>query len=74
MHGKGYTLEVMAARCGMMAHTLSYYERVELIGAVERERNGHIDKSEAGEKEVHLSASHPGLGEAYTRHEASRSH
>jgi DNA-binding transcriptional MerR regulator len=31
----------MAARCGMTAHTLRYYERVGLIDAAEPERNGH---------------------------------
>ncbi len=31
----------MAARCGMTAHTLRYYERVGLIQSVQRGRSGH---------------------------------
>lgn len=45
----GYTIRAMAARCRMTAHTLRYYERVGLIQAVERARNGHRRYSEADE-------------------------
>ena len=37
----------MAARCGMTAHTLRYYERVGLIQPVGRAQNGHRRYSEA---------------------------
>lgn len=37
----------MAARCGMTAHTLRYYERVGLIQPVGRARNGHRRYSES---------------------------
>jgi DNA-binding transcriptional MerR regulator len=37
----------MAARCGMTAHTLRYYERVGLIQPVGRAHNGHRRYSEA---------------------------
>lgn len=45
----GYTIRAMAARCRMTAHTLRYYERVGLIQAVERGRNGHRRYSDADE-------------------------
>jgi DNA-binding transcriptional MerR regulator len=45
----GYTIRAMAARCRMTAYTLRYYERVGLIQAVERGRNGHRRYSEADE-------------------------
>ena len=37
----GYSIQIMASRCGMTAHTLRYYERVGLIQPVRRGRNGH---------------------------------
>jgi len=43
----GYTIRSMAARCGMTAHTLRYYERVGLIQPVGRAHNGHRRYSEA---------------------------
>jgi DNA-binding transcriptional MerR regulator len=45
----GYTIRAMATRCRMTAYTLRYYERVGLIQAVERGRNGHRRYSEADE-------------------------
>jgi DNA-binding transcriptional MerR regulator len=39
----------MAQRCGMTAHTLRYYERVGLIQAVGRARNGHRRYSDEDE-------------------------
>jgi DNA-binding transcriptional MerR regulator len=44
---KGYTIQEIAERCGMTAHTLRYYERVGLIQPVGRARNGHRRYSEA---------------------------
>jgi DNA-binding transcriptional MerR regulator len=41
MQDAGYSIQIMAARCGMTAHTLRYYERVGLIQPVWRGRNGH---------------------------------
>ena len=32
----GYSIQIMASRCGMTAHTLRYYERVGLIQPVRR--------------------------------------
>src|SRR6202035_6175881 len=37
----GYSIQIMASRCGMTAHTLRYYERIGLIQPVRRGRNGH---------------------------------
>jgi DNA-binding transcriptional MerR regulator len=45
----GYTIRAMAARCRMTAYTLRYYERVGLIQAIERARNGHRRYSDADE-------------------------
>lgn len=45
----GYTIRAMATRCRMTAYTLRYYERVGLIQAVERGRNGHRRYSDADE-------------------------
>ena len=45
----GYTIRAMAARCRMTAYTLRYYERVGLIQAVDRGRNGHRRYSDADE-------------------------
>jgi len=41
MQDAGYSIQIMAVRCGMTAHTLRYYERVGLIQPVRRGRNGH---------------------------------
>lgn len=49
MRDAGYTIQSMAERCGMTAHTLRYYERVGLIQPVGRARNGHRRYSEADE-------------------------
>lgn len=59
MYGKavreaGYTIQQMAERCGMTAHTLRYYERVGLIQPVGRARNGHRRYSEADEAWIHF--------------------
>jgi DNA-binding transcriptional MerR regulator len=43
---KGYTIQEIAERCGMTAHTLRYYERVGLIQPIGRARNGHRRYSE----------------------------
>ena len=48
-HEVGYTIRMMAARCRMTAHTLRYYERIGLIQAVARGRNGHRRYSDADE-------------------------
>lgn len=45
----GYTIQSVAKRCGMTTHTLRYYERVGLIRAVARGRNGHRCYSAADE-------------------------
>ena len=37
----GYSIQIMASRCGMTTHTLRYYERVGLIRPVGRGRSGH---------------------------------
>jgi DNA-binding transcriptional MerR regulator len=50
MQETGYTIQAMAALCGMTAHTLRYYERVGLIQPVWRARNGHRRYSEQDEK------------------------
>jgi DNA-binding transcriptional MerR regulator len=47
MRNAGYTIQGMAERCGMTAHTLRYYERVGLIQPVGRARNGHRRYTEA---------------------------
>lgn len=47
MNSQGYTIQEMAERCGMTAHTLRYYERVGLIQPVGRAHNGHRRYSEA---------------------------
>ena len=49
MRDAGYTIQSMAERSGMTAHTLRYYERVGLIQPVGRARNGHRRYSEADE-------------------------
>ena len=41
MHEAGFSIQTMAARCGMTAHTLRYYERVGLIQPVWRGQSGH---------------------------------
>ena len=50
MQDTGNTIQAIAARCGMTAHTLRYYERVGLIQPVLRARNGHRRYSEQDEK------------------------
>jgi len=50
----GYTIQSMAQRCGMTAHTLRYYERVGLIQPVGRAQNGHRRYSEADEAWLHF--------------------
>ncbi|HEY1984750.1 MAG TPA: MerR family transcriptional regulator [Terracidiphilus sp.] len=50
MQDSGSTIQAIAARCGMTAHTLRYYERVGLIQPVWRARNGHRRYSEQDEK------------------------
>lgn len=45
----GYTIRAMAARCGMTAHTLRYYERIGLIHPIGRGQNGHRRYSEYDE-------------------------
>jgi DNA-binding transcriptional MerR regulator len=37
----GYSIQIMASRCGMTAHTLRYYERIGLIQPVRRGLSGH---------------------------------
>lgn len=54
MQDAGYTIQDMAERCGMTAHTLRYYERVGLIQPVGRARNGHRRYSEADEAWLHF--------------------
>lgn len=54
MRDSGYTIQEMAERCGMTAHTLRYYERVGLIQPVSRARNGHRRYSEADEAWLHF--------------------
>lgn len=49
MQNPGYSIQNMAERCGMTAHTLRYYERVGLIQPVGRARNGHRRYSDADE-------------------------
>ena len=49
MRTAGYTIRMMAARCGMTTHTLRYYERVGLIQPVGRAQNGHRRYSDADE-------------------------
>ena len=34
-------IQAFAERCGLTAHTLRYYERIGLLGAVARRDNGH---------------------------------
>lgn len=45
----GYTIQTMAARCGMTAHTLRYYERIGLINSVGRGPSGHRRYSDTDE-------------------------
>ena len=54
MQNGGFTIQAMAERCGMTAHTLRYYERVGLIRPVGRARNGHRRYSEADEAWLHF--------------------
>lgn len=49
MRNAGYTIQTMAQRCGMTAHTLRYYERVGLIQPVGRAQNGHRRYSDEDE-------------------------
>ncbi len=54
MREAGYTIQTMAERCGMTAHTLRYYERVGLIQPVGRARNGHRRYSDQDEAWLHF--------------------
>jgi DNA-binding transcriptional MerR regulator len=54
MQNAGFTIQAMAERCGMTAHTLRYYERVGLIQPVGRAGNGHRRYSEADEAWLHF--------------------
>lgn len=36
-----FTIQSMAERCGLTAHTLRYYERIGLIRPIHRAENGH---------------------------------
>lgn len=54
MQNGGFTIQMMAERCGMTAHTLRYYERVGLIRPVGRARNGHRRYSNADEAWLHF--------------------
>lgn len=54
MQNPGFTIQIMAERCGMTAHTLRYYERVGLIQPVGRARNGHRRYSNADEAWIHF--------------------
>src|SRR3954451_12542840 len=54
MQDSGFTIRNMADRCGMTAHTLRYYERVELIQPVGRARNGHRRYTEADAAWLHF--------------------
>jgi len=54
MRDAGYTIQTMAERCGMTAHTLRYYERVGLIQPVGRAHNGHRRYSDQDEAWLHF--------------------
>lgn len=54
MQTSGFNIRTMAEQCGMTAHTLRYYERVGLIQAVNRARNGHRRYSEADAAWLHF--------------------
>lgn len=41
MRQAGFTIQQVAERCGLTAHTLRYYERVGLIQPIGRAHNGH---------------------------------
>ena len=46
----GYSIQIMASRCGMTAHTLRYYERAGLMQPVRRGRSGHRRYSDQDEE------------------------
>lgn len=46
----GYSIQIMASRCGMTAHTLRYYERVGLIQPVRRGQGGQRRYSDQDEE------------------------
>jgi DNA-binding transcriptional MerR regulator len=48
-HETGYTIQTMAERCGMTAHTLRYYERIRLIHPIDRGPSGHRRYSDVDE-------------------------
>jgi DNA-binding transcriptional MerR regulator len=50
----GYTIQEIAARCEMTAHTLRYYERVGLIQPVGRAGNGHRRYSDSDVAWIHF--------------------
>lgn len=54
MQNADWSIQTMAARCGMTEHTLRYYERVGLIQPVRREQNGHRRYSDQDENWLNL--------------------
>jgi DNA-binding transcriptional MerR regulator len=46
----GYSIQTMASRCGMTAHTLRYYERAGLIQPVRRGQGGQRRYSDQDEE------------------------
>lgn len=50
----GYTIQEIAERCEMTAHTLRYYERVGLIQPVGRAQNGHRRYSDSDVAWIHF--------------------
>jgi DNA-binding transcriptional MerR regulator len=46
----GYSIQIMASRCGMTAHTLRYYERAGLMQPVRRGQGGHRRYSDHDEE------------------------
>lgn len=46
----GYSIQLVAKRCGMTTHTLRYYERIGLIRPITRGTNGHRCYSPADER------------------------
>jgi MerR HTH family regulatory protein len=66
----GYSIQIMASRCGMTAHTLRYYERVGLIQPVRRGQGGQRRYSDQDEewlkflksmRATHMSTSNVGF-------------
>ena len=67
MQGAGYSIRIMASRCGMTPHTLRYYERVGLIQPVWRSRNGHRRYSAQDEEWLKFLSIPPGLVQVFLR-------